>query len=93
MNRSKAAISSRAPWLTSALAAESELRLLELLDFLELAVDRLPWLESVEVEPSDRELAWRRGEGGERQGEGGRDRVGGWAVRDRVRGENGGGGS
>ena len=63
MNLSKAAISSRAPRLISALAEaelESELRLLELEDFLEEAVDMLPWEESVELEPRDRELAWGR---------------------------------
>ena len=62
MNRSKAAISSRAPRLISTLvevALESELRLLELLDFLELAVDWLPCEESVLLEPSERELAWQ----------------------------------
>ena len=40
-------------------ALESELRLLELLDFLELAVDWLPCEESVLLEPSERELAWQ----------------------------------
>ena len=62
MNRSKAAISSRAPRLISTLvevALESELKLLELLDFLELAVDWLPCEESVLLEPSERELAWQ----------------------------------
>ena len=62
MNRSKAAISSRAPRLISTLvevALESELKLLELLDFLELAVDWLPCEESVLLEPRERELAWQ----------------------------------
>ena len=60
MNFSKAAISSRAVWLISVTAAPEELvmltseMLLELLDFLELAV---LWLESVLVDPMDRELA------------------------------------
>lgn len=60
MNRSKAAISSSAPRLISTLAEaelESVLRLLELLDFLELAVDWLPCDESVLLEPRERELA------------------------------------
>jgi len=60
MNRSKAAISSRAPRLISTLAEaalESVLRLLELLDLRELAVDWLPWDESVLLEPRERELA------------------------------------
>ena len=34
------------------------LKLLELLDFRELAVDWLPWEESVLLEPRERELAW-----------------------------------
>ena len=59
MNRSKAAISSRAPRLISTLVPlESVLRLLELLDLRELAVDWLPWEESVLLEPRERELAW-----------------------------------
>lgn len=58
MNRSKAAISSRAPRLISTLVPlESVLRLLELLDLRELAVDWLPWEESVLLEPRERELA------------------------------------
>ena len=60
MNRSKAAISSNAPLLISTLLVEAEsvLKLLELLDFRELAVDWLPWEESVLLEPRERELAW-----------------------------------
>ena len=62
MNRSKAAISSNAPLLISTLLVEAELesvlKLLELLDFRELAVDWLPWDESVLLEPRERELAW-----------------------------------
>jgi len=59
MNRSKAAISSNAPLLISTLLVEAEsvLKLLELLDFRELAVDWLPWEESVLLEPRERELA------------------------------------
>ena len=60
INFSKAAISSKAVWLISVTAAEFMLTsemLLELLDFLELAVDWPLWLESVLVDPMDRELA------------------------------------
>ena len=61
MNLSKAAISSSAPRLISTLVEtvllESVLKLLELLDFRELAVDWLPWDESVLLEPRERELA------------------------------------
>jgi len=61
MNLSKAAISSSAPLLISTLveelALESVLKLLELLDFRELAVDWLPCDESVLLEPKERELA------------------------------------
>ena len=63
MNFSKAAISSSAVWLISVTAGPEELdmltseMLLELLDFLELAVLWLLWLESVLVDPMDLELA------------------------------------
>ena len=59
MNRSNEAISSSAFLLISGLAThpESVLRLLELLDLRELAVDWLPWLESVLLEPREREEA------------------------------------
>ena len=65
MNFSKAAISSSAVLLISVTATPEELdmltseMLLELLDFLELAVDWLPCEESVLLEPSERELAWQ----------------------------------
>ena len=58
INFSKAAISSRAVWLISVTGTEfmlQSLMLLLLLDFLELAVDWLLWLES--VDPIDLELA------------------------------------
>jgi hypothetical protein len=66
MNFSKAAISFIASGLISgggiaaaAVLLPLSLRLLESLDLRELAVDWLPWLESVLllVEPRDRELA------------------------------------
>ena len=60
INFSNAAISSNADWLISDIAATEfmlqSLMLLELLDFLELAVDWLDWLESVLVDPMEREL-------------------------------------